>query len=271
MRTLPYLAAFAIFVTSQGVAVAGDDHKDSGWGVSIGLGGILAPSYLGDDDYQLSAVPNLRVTYEDKFFASIQEGIGYNVVNTKNWRAGPIAKYDFGRDEDGDKLFSVTGDDTNDLIGLGDVDGSLELGGFAEYTFKFIRSKVEVRHGIGGHEDVVAEAKIEFIGRTEIFDQQLMYSAGPRIGYMGENYAETYFGVNAAQSAASGLAQYNTDAGLLTYGVGASLIVPITENVSTLMFANYTQLGDEAADSSLVQQRGSEHQTMVGIFLNYTF
>jgi outer membrane scaffolding protein for murein synthesis (MipA/OmpV family) len=45
---------------------------------------------------------------------------------------------------------------------------------------------------------------------------------------------ETYFGVNARQSAASGLSRYTADAGLLSYGVSGSVVVALTKHVSTL-------------------------------------
>jgi outer membrane scaffolding protein for murein synthesis (MipA/OmpV family) len=47
--------------------------------------------------------------------------------------------------------------------------------------------------------------------------------------------------------------------------------VPMTDKVSTILFANYSMLGDEAADSSLVEQRGSDNQGSLGVFVNYSF
>ena len=95
---------------------------DQGWTVSAGGGVLVSPNYLGDDSYGVSTVPYIRVTYADKFEATVQDGARYNLVNNENFRAGPLATLDFGRNEDGSGAFRVIGDDTNDLIGLGDIE-----------------------------------------------------------------------------------------------------------------------------------------------------
>jgi MipA family protein len=270
MKTL-YILLFATAVLMPLHAVAQDRPPNQGWSYSIGAGVVAVPSYLGDDDYQLLALPNFRVTYSEKFFASFLEGVGYNVIKNDNWRIGLIGKLDIGREEDGSKLFLVSGDKTDDLEGLGDVDGTVELGGFAEYTYHPITAKVEVRQGVGGHEGLVGEVKVEYKGRSNIFRKPVFYSIGPEIKYADASYNEAYFGVNATQSAASGLSRYTANAGLLSYGVSGSVVVALTERISTLFFAGCSRLGKEAADASLVQERGSDNQASVGLFINYTF
>jgi outer membrane protein len=264
---LAFSAVTFLFCTN----VYAEGYAQSGWGVSAGAGFIVAPSYLGDNDYQLMAVPNIRVTYQDKFFASVQDGLGYNVIKNQSWRAGPIVRYDFGRDEDGDSAFSIGGNDTDDLRGLGDVDGTAELGGFIEYTFRLFSAKLELRQGVGGHEGLVGDASLSYKGRIHMIQKPVMYSLGPDIKFADSNYHEAYFGVDAGQASRSGLAQYDADAGVLSYGFGGSMIVPMNRNLSTIFFASYSRLGDEAGDSSLVEQRGSRDQGTAGLFVNYSF
>ncbi|MEM9438925.1 MAG: MipA/OmpV family protein [Pseudomonadota bacterium] len=241
-----------------------------GWGVSVSAGTILAPTYLGDDAYQLSAFPNIRVTYADRFFASL-EGIGYNVINDEGWRIGPIVKYNFGRDEDGDNPLAIAGDDTDDLDGLGDVDGTIEGGAFVEYEFEPFTAKVELRQGVNGHEGFIGNAEIEYGGSFSFADQMVIYSIGPQFTVVDNNYNDTFFGVDAGQSAASGLDEFDAEGGLLSYGVGGTLIVPVTDQVSTILFAEYDRLSGDAVDSSLVEDRGSENQGTVGLFISYQF
>ncbi|MHA7873072.1 MAG: MipA/OmpV family protein, partial [Hyphococcus sp.] len=66
--------------------------QPEGLNIAVGGGLLFAPTYVGDDDYQLSTLPNIQIRYGNRFFASVQDGLGYNVVNTPNWRAGPIAR-----------------------------------------------------------------------------------------------------------------------------------------------------------------------------------
>lgn len=242
-----------------------------GWSVAVGAGLILAPSYEGDDAYQLSAVPNVRLSYGDDFFASVEGGVGYNLINSEGWRAGPIAAYHFGRDDDGQGPFVIAGDETDDLNGLDDVDGTVEIGGFVEYTARPFTTRIELRQGLNGHEGFIGEAELRFGGRAVVADQMIVFSLGPEITVVDRTYNDAFFGVDEAASAASGLDAFDADGGLHSYGLGASVIVPFTDHVSAVSFARYGRLTGDAADSSLVEDRGSPNQGALGVFLTYTF
>lgn len=245
---------------------------DGGWEVSVGAGLILAPTYLGDDAYQLSAVPNIRVTYGDDLFASVQGGVGFNAIRSGSWQAGPIVAYDFGRDEDGGGgPFAFVGDDTDDLDGLGDVDGTIEVGGFIEYDTRPFDARIEVRQGVNGHEGLIGEISLRTGARLVVADQPVILRIGPDVTLVDDAYSDTFFGVDAEQSAASGLDEFDADGGFLSYGLGSSLIIPFTDHVSMVGFASYQRLAGDAAKSSLVEDRGSADQGSAGVFLNYTF
>ncbi len=243
--------------------------------INIGAGVMYAPDFLGSKDYQLYAFPNLSVKYKDQFFASVQDGIGYNVIRSNGWRIGPVAKYAMQRREDGNNPFRVAGDKTNALRGLGDVDGTLELGGFAEYRWREWSAKVEARQGVNGHEGFVTDLNANYTKAvSSVFWKEgspLIVSVGPRATLVDNNYNQTYFGVNASQSARSGLSQYKAEGGLLSYGIGAAAILPITDTITATWIAGYDRIAGDAGDSPLAQQRGSENQAKVGVFLSYTF
>ncbi|MFT5391912.1 MAG: outer membrane protein [Gammaproteobacteria bacterium] len=268
---VPLLAVFLFAVTGNLVAQGGPPEPKESWSVSVGAGSIYSPSYEGDDENRLMVIPNFRVTYGDDFFASVGEGIGYNLINKNRVKFGPIVKYNFGRDEDASSSFAIGGDDTDDLRGLGDVDGSLEVGAYLESRYQTLTGKVEVRQGLGGHGGLVGEASLSFNGLAKISDQRLIYSIGPRLKFTSAEYNESYFSVSAAQSAASGLAQYNADDYAVSYGLGGNLIVPHTKKFSTIIFADFRRLGETISDSSLVSQRGDKNQGSMGLFVNYKF
>ena len=119
--------------------LAQERPSSDGWSLTIGAGTLHAPAYEGDDETRLSLLPNIQVAYGDRFFASVQEGVGYKLVNDGDLVAGPIARIRFSRDEDGDQPFAVSGEDTRDLAGLGDVGASVELGGFLNYRAGWLR------------------------------------------------------------------------------------------------------------------------------------
>lgn len=242
-----------------------------GWQYSAGFGVASTPAYLGDNDYQLTAVPDVSIKYGDTFFASLYEGIGYNAVNQGGLKMGPVMKFDFGRQEDGGNPLRIGGSDTDDLIGLGDVDMTLELGGFVSYQSGNWTSKLGLRHGLNGHEGLIGQAEVKYGGQLFLLGKPAFFSIGPQLKFADADYHNAYFGVNASQSMASGLGEYNAGGGLLSYGIDASLFVPLTERVSAAFFANFSRLGDEGADSSLVRERGSPNQAFIGTLLQYKF
>lgn len=246
-------------------------EADKGWSVSVGAGALFSPNYMGDDAYALSVVPYIRATYSDKFFASVQEGIGYNLIQTEAFRAGPLATIEFGRDEESGGPFRVSGGETTDLIGLGDVDTSISLGGFAEYDMGRLTANVKLGQAINGHDGLTGELGLRYKGVLTGYGPPVIYSIGPSMNYGDDQYMQTFFGVNAVQAAASGLAAFDADAGFVSYGISANAIIPMTDNVTFTVFSSLSRLSGDAANSSLVRERGSRDQAFFGLATAYTF
>jgi len=263
--------ALALPLPAYAQAANENERPDAkqGWQFTVSVGSIYAPNYRGDDDYQLGIFPSISVEYDDLFFASIR-GVGLNLINRDGLKAGPIMRYDFGRDEDGSGPFSLSGG-TNDLIGLGDVDGTFELGGFVEYSTGNISGKVELRQGVNGHKGLQGEAQLKYGKRFKAFGRNAFFAVGPEISFGDSKYNSAYFDISAMQSAASGLSQYDAGGGLNSYGLRGSVVLPMTDHMSVVGFAGYDRLNGDIANSSLVQERGSKDQASVGLLLNYRF
>jgi outer membrane protein len=267
-HTLVCLGLLAQCATASAQSI----EDEEGWRFTLGAGGLYAPTYEGDDDYRLSILPDVQVTYGDRFFASVQQGAGYRWVNSDNLRLGPIARLKFERSDDGDQSFAVTGDNTSDLRGLGDVDTSVELGGFAEYDIGSLTLSFEARHAVTGHEGTVADLGVRWSGRTSTFGAPARWSVGPRMRFVDDDYNAAYFGVTGSQSIASGLPVYDAGGGLYSYGVGASVVLPLgADQWSLVALASYDRLVGDAGDSPLVQLRGSQDQASVGLFVSRSF
>lgn len=264
-------AVFLAIVTAATPALAQEKPDKDVWSVTLGAGSLLSPTFEGDDDYRVSVLPNVQVSYGDAFFASVQEGVGYRVIDTGVLRAGPIARLRFSRDENGDQPFAVTGDDTNDLAGLGDISTSIELGGFVEYDFGEITISAEARQAASGHEGLVADVGARWKGRSMAFGPPLIWSIGPRLRLVDDTFNAAYFGVTNTQSAASGLPTYTASGGLHSYGLGATTIIPIDRDGrwTAVAIAGYDRLMDSAADSPLVRLRGDQDQATIGVFVSY--
>ncbi|AXE64575.1 hypothetical protein BBF93_10285 [Hyphomonas sp. CACIAM 19H1] len=262
----------AAAATIAGMTSAQAQPAPEGWALTLGTGGLYSPSYEGDDDYSLKLLPNVQLKYGDRFFASVQEGIGSNLVKTEGLRAGPIGRIRFSRDESGDQTFSLSGGKTDDLRGLGNVDTSIELGGFVDYTLGGVKLSAELRQAISGHDGLVADMGARWSGVWAGFGAPLIWSAGPRLRLVDDQYTSTYFGVTSAQAFASGLPQYEAGGGLHSYGVGATAILPLSRDGawSAVFLAGYDRLSGDAADAPLVRLRGDEDQATFGAFISYT-
>ena len=75
----------------------------------------------------------------------------------------------------------------------------------------------------------------------------------------------------SAQSAASGLSVYDPGGGLRAVGVGGAVTWKTTDRITTSLFGEYAQLQGPAAASSLVKERGSPNQFLLGVSGTYRF
>lgn len=270
MAAITTILSLSASAAAQNKPPSGANVPDE-WSVSIGGGFLFNPTYVGDDDYQVSLLPNIRVTYGDMFFASVQEGVGYNLFNQNGWRAGPLVKFDFGRDEGGNSPFRVLGSETNDLDGFGQIDFTFEAGGFLAYRTRSFSTKLELRRGINGHEGLVGEFEFNKTGRNNVFGKTGVFSFGPRVKFANARYNQAFFGVSTEQAVASGLGQYSAGGGLVSYGISGSQVVILSRRLSAITFIGYDRLASEANNSTLITERGSSNQFSAGLFLNYSF
>lgn len=242
------------------------------WAITVGAAPLIGPAFQGSDDIALSIFPDFRVNYKDKFFLSIPDGLGYNVINTKTWKVGPLVKIRFGRnEEDGGNPFLVTGD-SDALQGLGDIGAAGEAGAFVQYSFKKLRTRAELRQGFGAHDGWVADWNASFFGARKLPGMgAAIYSFGPRVTFGGGDFIDPYFGIDAQQSANSGLAQFSADSGLYSMGFSGSLVKPVNDRFAVTAFASYDRLSGDVDDSPLIEERGTPNQFVVGIAFGYRF
>lgn len=238
-----------------------------GWSVTIAIAPVLTPVWQGSRDVALSIFPDLRLNYKDVLFASIPDGFGWNAINRDGWKAGPLAKIRFGRDEQrGGSPFLISGQ-SDALTGLGNVGAAAELGGFVEKRSGPWRGRVEVRRGFGGHEGVIADMSVAYqkrAGRTFI-------AIGPRATLASKTYINTYFGIDGVQSQRSGLRPYSPSGGPMSYGVSASVIRPLNLRSAVTLFGGVDRLGGEPGASPLVRERGRRLQFTLGLGYGWRF
>lgn len=261
---LPSRAALFISVfcfACADVARAQEGFWSGDWYLTLGGAGFVAPKYEGDNGHSLQFSPIISLGRQGKAarFTSRNDSASFALFDQDAVRAGITGKLIMPRD----------GDTSDDLKGLKSVKFGAEAGGFIDiYPTDWIRTRAEIRQGIRSHDGVVVDLSADAF--TDL-TPDVRLSGGPRATWASNGYKDAYYKVTPSQSAASGLSPYDPGSGFHSVGVGAALTWKATENLELSSFAEYKRLVGDAADSSLVRERGSRNQLMFGVSASYRF
>lgn len=251
-----------IVTVSQASAQSGGRNFWSGdWSLTVGAAGLMAPNFQGSKDWAFKASPIISLGRQGSGtrFSSRNDSPSFGFIDTDVFRAGIAGKLVFRRDEDTDDA----------LKGLDPVRFGLEAGGFVEvYLTDWVRVRGEVRQGIRSHSGVVADVSVD------VFDDltpTVRISGGPRLSLASADYFDAYYGVSSREAVRSGLSEYNPGGGIKSVGAGGAITWKNTDTITTSVFAEYERLVGPAADSSLVEERGSPDQFTLGLSATYRF
>jgi len=245
-------AGFAVTSTAS----ASDLAEQSGSGVRVGAGALIKPKYEGSDEYDVYGfpviIPDFSSDSQFSFFKKYVEingadDVRFKVLNQGGLTAGPLAGYTFGREEDdGDKL-----------VGLGDVDEGLIVGGFVAYSFDVNASKFTLSSSyhqqVTGDEDGYLLRFSAGVERT--LSERLKLKAKIGTTYADEEYFQTNFGVTAQQSLNSraNLAAFDTDAGFKDVFISLGTDLELSESWKLFANVKYSRLLGDAEDSPVIE------------------
>jgi MipA family protein len=281
MRTLSALTTCALAIgtlLSSGLALAqpastGDAVLDPvdpgpGQGVSftLGAGAGAAPDYEGSDDYELVPLWNLRAAnlYHPKTFVQVVgPRLRSNFLPSDHWRLGLAGQFIKERDD-------VENDQVDDLE---KVDPSVMLGAVGGYDFladpqQDLVLEVEARQDVANDNGFLATVRGIYGGRLT---ESWRFDASVGSTWASEDYMSSYFGIDAADAARSGLDQFSADEGFKDVSFGGALTYRIFERWSVSGLASYARLIGDAADSPLVDDVGNENQFFAGALVNFRF
>jgi outer membrane protein len=231
------------------------------WYLTVGATGMVAPNFEGGKKYLLSASPiiSLGKAGPAARFSSRNDNISLALIDDGGVRAGLTGKFVFSRDDG----------NADELKGLDPVRWGGEVGGFFEfYPLDWLRTRAELRQGIRAHNGLVAD-----ISADAFYDvtPTVRISGGPRVSFASAGYFDAYYGVNAQEAVVSHLSEYDPGGGLKSAGLGGAVTWKVTDAMTASLFGEYSRLMGPAADSSLVRERGSRDQFMIGVSTSYRF
>ena len=233
---------------------------------TVGLGAGVAPDYEGSDDYKLVPLWNLRASnlyHPDTYVQVLATKATSNLLPSENWRLGPMLQYIPERDDVED----------NRVDDLSHVDASVMVGVIGGYDFKLPERTVagielEARQDVSGGNGYLATLRGTY--RAPLGDRT-RFNGGIESTYASEDYMSSYFGINAKNAQRSNLDKFNANAGIKDVGLSASLTYDMFDNFTLTGIGRYNLLVDDAADSPIVDDRGSEHQFFAGVLIGYRF
>lgn len=252
------LLAFSSVATAQTPA----DTANT-WRYTIGIGALDAPKYPGAKSNEFKVTPLVSATY-GRFFVgaadvgvTIPLGVGYYLVNDQHWKAGVAVGYD---------IYSLRkeSDDRQKLQGLGDIDRTVRSSLFARYTYNQYSAYGALIHSARGQ-----GMQVKLGGDlTSQLAPGLIAKIGPSMTWANQTSNQTFYGVNAQQSANSGIRQYEASSGISDVTLSAGLTYLATPSWSIGSRVAVSYLPSSVNDSPIVQEKTS---TRLSVFTAYRF
>lgn len=248
--------------TAAGSAAA-QGRPPAEWALSLGGGALYAPDYEGSNDYKVSPIPVMELSWRDRVRLTTKGGLGVfaTPLATGDMKVDLGVRYEFGRDQD----------DNDALKGLGDIRGGAAAVARFGYEVGPVEFGLEVARDLGGDRDgLVATAEAEYsIGG--LFDGRARLGVTPHVSWADDNYMGNTFGVTALQAARSvrRYARHDADAGAKDAGVALGVGYIATDSIFVMGRIDYSRLLGDAADSPLVKRDGDADQFMALLGVSY--
>ncbi|MEE2691835.1 MAG: MipA/OmpV family protein [Pseudomonadota bacterium] len=227
--------------------------------LSLGVGPIVRPDYFGSNDYELAADPQAYVKFRNFLFLA-DDGADFALFGFSRFSFGPTIRLVRDREES----------DNSALVGLGDVGRTFEFGGFAATTLLNRYSiRFKVRHGLKtGHRGTIVDASTTAL----LFRYgRLSTSLTAQASWIGNRYADAYFTVTPEQSLASGLPEYDANAGFRDIGGSFNAYINIGKRWSLNPYFTYNYIFDNIADTPIIALEGDRNQYTAGFHIMREF
>jgi outer membrane scaffolding protein for murein synthesis (MipA/OmpV family) len=245
--------------------------------MTVGLGAGFVPSYEGSDQYVFFPAPVIQGNYKGYAFSARGPGLFVDLIKDPvfpkvEYIAGPIVRARF--DRNGRIRDAV-------VRRLGKRDIAVEVGASGGVKINRIFERFDsltfqtdaVFDVIGAHSGAVITPQISY---NKLLGTKGVINLSVSGDIVDGDFADYYFSVDAAGSAASGLPQFRADGGLKSLGASALLGYDLSGNAldggwGVFALGSYSRLQGDFADSPIVSIRGDANQFFGGLGVTYTF
>jgi len=263
---MDYVLAWVMAVSiAWAIVMAGVSHASE---LSLGTGILSSPTYPGANERTVRPVGSFR--WETARFSIRNSGPGLEAdfVPSRKFDAGPIIRFDGGRNDDIEDAI---------VLQLDEVDSGIEAGGFISTGLPLKVLGIDDPAIVTARLDLLQEFADGHGGFRYAFSIGAVRPANERLttifslGLNGndEAYSSAYFGISNRESEASGLAAFSPEAGLTGLSLSTVISASLTPGWSLTALFSVTRLIGDAADSPIIKIRGTEIQPVLGLFLSY--
>jgi MipA family protein len=240
--TVAAAGAFAM-ASIAGAARADEPQATSDWKISVGPGLYVFPKFPGSSQLQVLPFPVQDISWKDRVFSQGPDLLGVNALLGANYHLGASVSFDFQ---------SRSASDDPRLKGLPDVHYGPKLRLFADYTWWAFTGAAAVYKDIAGTGQGLTAMADLFVSAPF---GELLLSAGPGVTWANAMYTNTFFGVNAQESAASGLRRYSPGSGLRDVHFNVNATYKFNRHWSANVSTVIGRLEHAAAGSPITERR----------------
>lgn len=233
---------------------------NDGWSFGLGLGVEYESAYEGSDEFGFEIEPAGVVQWRrgNDVFYWAGEALGWRGLRADTWLLEAVVAFDEGRKE--------SDSDKGRLNGLGDGDEETQL------VLQVRRAlDADWRYWAIGRVVTGGSGNLGLFGLGYRFGDQ-KDGTGSEINFVGvlhdSDFANKDFGINARQSAASGLNETRLSSGFRSFGVNYTYRYYINENWQIFGEALYERFSSNVQKSPIAR---SKYEAEVGLGFIYLF
>jgi outer membrane protein len=203
----------------------------------VGVAGIYAPAYQGADDYRLVPFPVLDLKY-GRYFVNTRKGVGATLLEGQAVSVGAGVTY-------------VPGYRRRDApVGVGRLSGGAGARIFADARLGGLVAGLSATRALTGDVDgTLVDASLAMPVRAS---QRLTLIPSVSATWADGAYNRAYFGIDARQAAASGLAAYRPGGGLKDVSASLTASYRLNDKVTLGATGAVSSLRGDAKKSPIV-------------------